>query len=170
MSGLLDNLFGGADNVLNQAKEMLGGQMPDAGQLGELIAQASPEQLHGAATAAVGQLSPDTLGQLGPQVAQFMEQGGHAIPGIDLAALAAGDPSVVGDALGGLLQQDGLAALTGIFADAQAGAEQGGLGGLLGGVMGSLGLGGGDLGALLQNPAALELLSKLVPQLQGLRG
>jgi hypothetical protein len=170
MGGLLDNLFGGADNVVAQAKELLGGQMPDTGQLGEIVAQASPEQLQGVAAGVAGQLSPDALGQIGPLVAQFMEQSGQVVPGVDLAALAAGDTAAVGEALGGLLQQDGLAALTGIFGAAQAGAEQGGLGGLVGGVMSSLGIGGGDLAALMENPAAFELLSKLVPQLQGLRG
>ena len=170
MGGLFDNLFGGADNVLAQAKELFGGQMPDAGQLGEIVANASPEQLQGVASAAVGQLSPGALDQIGPLVAQFMEQTGHAVPGVDAAALVGGNPGAIGEALGGLLQQDGLAALTGIFGAAQGGAEQGGLGGLVGGVRNSLGIGGGGLAALMENPAAFELLSKLVPQLQGLRG
>ena len=173
MGGFLDNLLGG--DPVAKARELLGDRVPDVGGLSEIVSHASSGQLQDAATTAVGQLSPDQLSQLGPLVAQFAEGHGQAaLPGVDFGALAAGNPDVLGAALGDLLKQDGLAALTGIFAGAQAGSEaatgQGGLGGLVGQVMGALNIGGNEFGGLLQNPTALALLSKLVPALQGIRG
>ncbi|HEY7032330.1 MAG TPA: hypothetical protein VH482_13410 [Thermomicrobiales bacterium] len=192
MSGLLKKLFGGDDDaqhvaddaaaaaggsgatgLLDQASELLGGKIPDIGELQKAVDGLSQPELQNAATSAMQQVDGSTRTDFGKLLQGFLNQsGGAQAP----AGVASGDPNALGQAVSGVLKgQGGLGALAGLFS-ASGGAAPGAAGApATGGVQiqqagpapaagGAAGAAGGlDIGALLSNPMAKAILAALIP-------
>jgi len=175
MGGFLDMLMGGGA-AMDQAKEMFGGELPNIGQITNVLGSAPEAQIQQATRGAMQQLPASELGALGglmggflnnqPQVAQTVPNLGSLMGGI-----TGGNADVMGNVMGGLLKSNGLGMLTQMF-EPPAQQQQDGL---LDNVLEMFGIGGddgkfgiGDLIGLMQNPIASQLLTKLLPALMKL--
>lgn len=174
MGGFLDMLIGGNDDAMNQAKQMFGGELPNIGQITNLLGSAPEAAVQQATRTAMHELEPSVLGQFGGVLDTFLGATpavAQTIPNLNqnIGQIGAGNADVIGNVVGGLLKTQGLGALSSIFAGGQPAPEPPSM---LDNVLGMLGLTGddgkfgiSDMLGLMQNPIAGPMIMKLLPSL-----
>ena len=174
MGGFLDMLIGGNDDAMSQAKQMFGGDLPNIGQITNLLNTVPEATVQQASRTAMQQMDPSMLGQFGGVLDTFLgatPQVAQTIPNLNqsIGQIGAGNADVIGNVVGGLLKSQGLGALSSIFAGGQPAPEPPSM---LDNILGMFGLTGddgkfgiGDLLGLMNNPIAGPMIMKLLPAL-----
>jgi len=177
MGGFLDMLIGGNADAMNQAKQMFGGELPNIGQISNVLGSAPEAAVQQATRTAMRELEPNVLGQFGGVLDTFLgatPEVAQTIPNLNqsIGQIGAGNADVIGDVVGGLLKNQGLGALSSIFAAGQPAPEPPSM---LDNVLGMFGLTGDDgkfgitdLLGLMSNPIAGPMIMKLLPSLMKL--
>jgi hypothetical protein len=175
MGGFLDMLIGGNKDVMSQASEMFGGQVPNIGQITSILGTAPETAVQQATRTAVSELAPDVRGQFGGVLDAFLGSTpavAQQIPNLNMAQIQQGNSDVIGDVVGGLIKREGLGALTSMFAAGEPPAKPEGL---LDNVLDMFGITGddgkfgiSDLLGLMNNPVAGPLVKQLLPALMKL--
>ncbi len=144
---------GGSGNVMGMAGDMMSGQLPDVAKVQEALGSLSETQVQGAVTHGLQGLDSKTLGQLGGMVQGFLSKSGSTTT--PPAGLATGNPTDIGQILGGVLKGQGLGALSGILGKSTGGAAAA--------PGASAGGGGFDLSSLISNPMARQVIMAILP-------
>jgi hypothetical protein len=164
-------------SLLTDVVNLFEGGMPNLGEIEAVISKLSGSELSGILGGAMNSVPADSRNQLG----QLVNQKAPGAAAGATSGVAAGNPADLGNALSGILKGGGISALAGLFGGGGAAASGvpgaapassgGGGGGLLGQVMGAATGGSGlDLGAIMNNPLAKQVLSAILPAIMKAAG
>lgn len=149
----------GVGDLLSSVEGLFSGGMPNASEIEAAVSKLPAGELSNILTNALHQVPADSRNQIGQLVNEQSPAGAPA----PSSGVASGNPSDLANALSGILKGGGVGALAGLFtAGSPAGAS-----GLQGAASGGSGL---NLGALLQNPLARQLLSAILPAIMKASG
>jgi hypothetical protein len=139
-------------NLLSDVVGLFDGGMPNLGEIETMISKLSGSELSGILGGAMNSVPADSRNQLGQLVNQKAPTAAAAAPGV-----TAGNPSDLGAALSSILKGGGINALAGLL-------------GVSGGGGIATGGEGINLGAIMNNPLAKQVLSAILPALMNAAG
>lgn len=152
---------GGGAALFSSVEALFSGGMPNVSEIEAVINNLPKGELSNILGSALNQVPADSRSQIGALVNQ------QAPSGAPTTGVASGNPADLGNALAGVLKGGGVSALAGLFTGGASGGgagASGGGGGLLNEVIGEATGGSGlNLGALLKNPLAQQLLGAILP-------